>query len=65
MKTLNKVKLISCLNKNHDLKKAVILIQKLNLKKDITETISLLNFPLGIHLFIMGNYSDLMSIKFE
>lgn len=65
MKALNNSKLVNSLNNHPELKRAVVLIQKLNLKTDITETISSLNFPLGMHLFIMGNYSDLMSINFN
>ena len=59
------IKLIEILRKDKKLAECVMKVQKLDLKKNITEGVNALNFDFATHLFIMGNYSDLMNIKIE
>lgn len=62
-----KMKLVKTLRENKKLAELVKKIQILNSdrKNNITEIIQGLDLPLNYHLFIMGNFSDLMSISIK
>jgi hypothetical protein len=34
-------------------------------KEEMEDIIRSLNLPLGFHLFVMGNFSDLMELKYQ
>ena len=59
--------IIETLRNNEKLRELVILIQKLNEDKsiNINEAIYNLKLPLNYHLYIMGNFSDLMNVVFK
>lgn len=69
MTDLNKqLKLIETLNKNPTLCEIVRKLQTLYLdmtNQEIEEVIKEMDLPFNLHLFVMGNFSDLMRIKFE
>ena len=58
-------KLIKALQVNKDLARDVKKVQELKIKTGVVDAVNSLNFDIGTHLFIMGNYSDLMNIKIK
>lgn len=65
MQPTKELKLINTLKENEGLRKIVKGLQTLHQDPTLKpiETIRSLNLPLGVHLYITGNYSDLMQIK--
>ena len=62
----NQIKLTQTLNKNPKLLKLVKGLQTLNSQGlDMNKVITDLKLPLGTHLFITSNYTDLMSLKIK
>ena len=62
----NQIKLTQTLNKNAKLLKLVKGLQTLNSEGlDMNKVITDLKLPLGTHLFITANYTDLMSLKIK
>lgn len=62
----NQIKLTQTLNKNPKLLKLVKGLQTLNSEGlDMNKVITDLKLPLGTHLFITANYTDLMSLKIK
>lgn len=59
----DKQRLLAIVNKNSDLAQIVILLQKLT-KDEAIDALKVMNLPLSKHMFIMGNFSELMEIKF-
>ena len=58
-------KLIKALRDNKELARDVKKVQALQIKKDVVDAVNSLNLDFGTHMFIMGNYSDLMNIKIK
>lgn len=58
-------KLVKTLQANKTLAGKVKQVQELKIKGKVTEVVNNLNFDLATHLFIMGNYSDLMNIEIK
>tara|TARA_R110002124_G_C8688552_1_gene492818 strand:+ start:447 stop:647 length:201 start_codon:yes stop_codon:yes gene_type:complete len=58
-------KLIKALRDNKELARNVKRVQELEIEGGVVDSVNSLNLEFGTHLFIMGNYSDLMNIKIE
>ena len=56
-------KLIKALQNNKELARDVKKVQELEIKGGVIKSVNSLKLDFGTHLFIMGNYSDLMNIK--
>ena len=67
MQPAKELKLINTLKENEGLRKIVKGLQILHQDPTLKpiDTIRGLNLPLGIHLYVTGNYSDLMQIKIK
>ena len=63
MVNLNYFKLIKILRSNPELALKVKQVQGLEIKGSVVDCVNALNFDFSTHLFIMANYSDLMSIE--
>lgn len=58
-------KLIKALRDNKKLARDVKKVQELEIKGGVINSVNSLNLDFGTHLFIMGNYSDLMNIEIK
>ena len=62
---MNYFKLIKTLQADKELARKVKLVQNLEIKNEVVDSVNSLNFDLTTHLFIMANYSDLMNIEIK
>ncbi len=56
-------KLTKALRENKELARNVKKVQDLEINGNVVDCVNSLKLDLATHLFIMGNYSDLMNIK--
>jgi len=67
MKAIRSIELVNKIKSSPNLLNLVKKLQLIRQDKniDINNEIYKLNLPIGTHLFITGNFSDLMDIKWE